>query len=49
MAKKKAESKPGLTLEEIQEWNRKIRGRIKKAKEANKDASNSNKTVRKDD
>ncbi len=46
MPKKKAESKSDPDLKEVQEWNRKIRERMKKAREANQDASNSNQKVR---
>tara|TARA_R110002020_G_scaffold16636_3_gene58739 strand:- start:1301 stop:1450 length:150 start_codon:yes stop_codon:yes gene_type:complete len=48
MAKKKAESKADSDLKEIQEWNKKLRERIQKAKEASKDASNRNQKVRGD-
>ena len=48
MAKKKAEKKAGLSLKEIQEWNKKLRERIQKAKEASKDASSRNQKVRDD-
>ena len=49
MAKKKAESKADSDLKEIQEWNKKLRERIQKAKEASKDASGKHQKIRDDD
>ena len=39
MPKKKTESRPDADLKEVQEWNKKVRERMKKAREAGQDAS----------
>lgn len=39
MPKKKADSKPDPDLKEVQEWNKKVRERMKRAREAEQDAS----------
>lgn len=41
MPKKKADPKPDPDLKEVQEWNKKVRERMKKAREAAEDASTS--------
>ena len=44
MPKKKADPKPDSDLKEIQDWNKQIRERMKKAREATENASTSKKT-----
>ena len=39
MPKKKADSKPDPDLKEVQEWNKKVRERMKRAREAEHAAS----------